>query len=366
MSTKRPTATSTASDRRQASTPPPSDFTALVQQRPALLAWYDRHARPLPWRNIHDPYASWVSELMCQQTRVDTVIPYFERWMARFPTPAALAATPIDDVLLYWQGLGYYRRARNLHAGAQQIVEEHGGVFPATFDAIRALPGVGPYTAGAIASIAFGLEVPAVDGNVLRVLSRCTHDDGDIQKPATVRRITEAAQALAYGERPGDVNQALMEIGATTCQPTRADCLLCPLQPGCQAAAHGDALDFPVKAPKVPPRIEHATALLVEHPSDQSIIVAQRREDVLLGGLWEIPLFDTFEENGADDAPIIGDVRHLFSHIDLRVTVRLRVQNNFTTPLHPRYAAWRWADAQTLKSLPQSTLMRKLLRTVPR
>lgn len=349
---------------RDQATAADTSLAPLLQRRDALLAWYDRHARPLPWRRSRDPYAIWVSELMCQQTRVDTVVPYYERWMATFPTPAALASAPIENVLLAWQGLGYYRRARSLHAGAQQIVAQFDGAFPRAFDDIRALPGVGPYTAGAIASIAYGTAVPAVDGNVLRVLSRATRDSGDIQRPATVRRITEVAQALAQGPRPGDVNQALMEIGATTCAPTRADCLLCPLREGCATAAHGDALDFPVKTPKQPPRIEHATALYVERPTDLAIVVAQRHEAVLLGGLWEIPLFDTVDEDPA--APVIAEVRHLFSHIDLRVSVRRLVDDTFTRALHERYAQWQWADVQALKTLPQSTLMRKLLRAVPR
>ena len=184
-----------------------------------LLAWYDAHARSLPWRGIHDPYRTWVSETMLQQTRVETVLAYYERFLQRFPTVKALAAAPEDDVLKLWEGLGYYRRARNLHRGAQQVMEEFGGVMPSAVEQLRKIHGVGEYTAGAIASIAFDQPVPAVDGNVIRVVSRFRGIRENVGAPSVRRQLTAEAAALVPEERPGDFNQALMDLGSAVCVP---------------------------------------------------------------------------------------------------------------------------------------------------
>ena len=215
----------------------------IAALRRRLLAWYDKHRRRLPWRDLDppDPYATLVSEAMLQQTQVATVIPYYLRFMERFPTLGALAAADIDDVLSYWAGLGYYRRCHHLHSAARRMIEESGGVFPRELEAIRALPGVGRYTAGAIASIAFGIRAAAVDGNVRRVVSRVSDWGDDNQPMKTHDGVWSIAERWVPRRRPGDFNQALMELGATICTPRNPDCLMCPLRRCC---AHGHRTGF--------------------------------------------------------------------------------------------------------------------------
>ncbi|MBC7172514.1 MAG: A/G-specific adenine glycosylase, partial [Polyangiaceae bacterium] len=207
--------------------------------RSALLEWFDRAQRDLPWRRTLDPYAIWVSEVMLQQTRVETVIPYYERFLTRFPTPAALAEAEEDAVLAAWSGLGYYRRARMLHAGAREVVATYGGAVPEAREARLALPGVGRYTAGAIGSIAFGKPEPIVDGNVARVLSRVRFIETPPGRADTERRLWDEAERLVYGERPGALNQALMELGATVCTPSSPRCTECPIARACAARSKG-------------------------------------------------------------------------------------------------------------------------------
>jgi A/G-specific adenine glycosylase len=221
--------------------------------RDALIAWYERCARDLPWRRTSDPYAVWVSEVMLQQTRVDTVVPYYQRFLARFPTAAALAAASEDEVLAAWSGLGYYRRARLLHAGVREVVARYGGAVPEDAAARRALPGVGAYTAGAIGSIAFGREEPLVDGNVARVLARLRGIDTPLGRADTERRLWDEAARLVRGPRPGVLNQALMELGATVCTPKTPRCERCPVASECTARAACRAEALPVaRAKKVP------------------------------------------------------------------------------------------------------------------
>ncbi len=252
----------------------------------ALLTWYDRRQRRLPWRKNRDPYRIWVSEIMLQQTQVKTVIPYFEEFLGRFPDVEALAAANLDEVLARWSGLGYYRRARQLHAAARQIVES--GEFPATSSELQTLPGIGPYTAAAVASMAFGESIPVLDGNVERVLSRRLGLDEDPKKAAARKRLLEAGGRLLDASRPGDSNQALMDLGATICRPKRPDCRSCPLARGCQARATGDPERFP--PPRRRRKIEHlelAVALVRQRPR---ILLFRRPEDSgLLAGLWELP-----------------------------------------------------------------------------
>ncbi|HEY5946784.1 MAG TPA: A/G-specific adenine glycosylase, partial [Kofleriaceae bacterium] len=218
----------------------------------AVVTHYKRDRRDLPWRRTRDPYAIWVSEIMLQQTRVQTVIPYWERWMARFPTVTALAAAPLDDVLAAWAGLGYYSRARNLHAGAQAVTSAFAGALPRRASELRAVPGIGPYTAGAIASIAYGERAPLVDGNVARVLARVFAMRDDIKSSAGQKalwqRAGELMAALPDDHAPGDLNQGLMELGATLCSPTSPRCLLCPLAASCEAARTGRQDELPVVA----------------------------------------------------------------------------------------------------------------------
>ena len=262
----------------------------------AVVAHFTTARRDLPWRRTADPYAIWVSEIMLQQTRVQTVIPYWQRWMAKFPTLTALAAADTDDVLAAWAGLGYYSRARNLHAGAKEVASRWAGSLPREARELRTVPGIGPYTAGAIASIAFGERVPVVDGNVARVLARVYAIPKDIKSGAGQRELwTRAAvlvAALEQNHAAGDLNQGLMELGATLCTPSGADslCQSCPVRTECISGRSGRRDQFPVvakrKAAKELPVLRRAALWLAER---DEIILARRVPDGLFGGLWELP-----------------------------------------------------------------------------
>ncbi|MEZ4425760.1 MAG: A/G-specific adenine glycosylase [Gemmatimonadota bacterium] len=286
----------------------PSPDPAALRAR--LLAWYDRARRDLPWRRTSDPYRVWVSEVMLQQTRVETVIPYYERWLERFPTVSALATADLDDVLPLWKGLGYYSRARNLHRAAQAVLERHGGEVPAEPDALRALPGVGAYTAGAVASIAFGRPEPLVDGNVRRVLSRWY----DLEAPGD-REVWALARDLVDPERPGDFNQALMELGATVCTPRAPRCEGCPVEGSCLARARGTVELRPPPRKRGPVPHVHVLSLVVWTAEARTLLV-QRPERGLLAGLWEFP---ARELAGPPDpgrcASPLPPVEHVFSHL---------------------------------------------------
>ena len=331
-----------------------------LDRREALLSWFDANRRDLPWRGTRDPYAIWVSEVMLQQTRVETVRRYWERWMEVFPTVASLAAASTEQVLAQWQGLGYYRRARNLHAGARFIVEERNGMLPASAHSWREVPGVGPYTAGAIASIAFGEPVAAVDGNVLRVLSRWLALEEPVDSRAGRSRIDALASSLAAGPRPPAWTQALMELGATLCAPTSPACLLCPVAQGCAAAASGDPTRFPKKSKTQAQRSEERTALALRSEGGAEWWV-RRGESGLLAGLWEYPLLDPAAPMPAA-LPLTdhGIVLHLFTHIRLSVLLRSGFTHDAVGPLPPGYAEGRWVTERDREQLPQSTLMRKL------
>jgi A/G-specific adenine glycosylase len=245
--------------------------------RRRLLDWYHRGRRDLPWRDTSDPYAIWISEIMLQQTRVVTVLPYYQRWLRRFPDVQSLIEAPEEDVLRHWSGLGYYSRARNLHRAAKQT----GGQIPSEYEGIRALSGVGDYTAAAIASIAFGLPHAAVDGNVLRVISRLTSDNGDIGSAVTRQRLSKAADKLLDRKRPGSFNQAMMELGATVCLPKKPRCLACPVAELCEARKQGAQNDLPVKLRRTQPI--HI---------DRTLLIVRRQDRILfrqLAGFWELP-----------------------------------------------------------------------------
>lgn len=274
---------------------------AIRALRAALLEHYDRTRRDLPWRHESDPYRIWVSEVMLQQTRVETVVPYYRRWLGLFPDLESLARASRDDVLRAWQGLGYYRRARNLHAGARMVHEERGGVLPSDYDGLRALPGVGEYTAGAVASIAFGQSVPAVDGNVKRVLARLF--DEPRPRAGWLRR---AAAELLDPSRPGDWNQALMELGATVCTPRSPSCGACPWESLCAARAADTQEDRPESGPaRAVPSQVFVTAVVAD--GGGRVLVERRPEGGLLGGMWSFP--DRRLEGGAEpDEMAPGDV----------------------------------------------------------
>lgn len=308
-----------------------------------LLSWYNEEKRDLPWRRDPTPYHVWLSEIMLQQTRVAAVLDYYRRFLAALPTVADLAACGEDALMKLWQGLGYYSRARNLQKAAKVIMEDYGGVFPDHYAAIRALPGVGDYTAGAISSIAFGLPHPAVDGNVLRVVARLTADPSDIADPATKRAVTAALEDILPLNAPGDFNQALMELGATVCLPNGAPlCDRCPLRDLCEAHRRGLTASIPVKAPKKARRIEERDVYLIFWKD--KVALRQRPEKGLLAGLWEYP-----NALSPSVSPIPGrtgfalTAKHVFTHIEWRMTAYTVEAETDKLP-----DGWVWADRQAL------------------
>lgn len=331
-----------------------------LQIRRALLRWFATAKRPLEWRKTRDPYAVWVSEIMLQQTRVETVTPYFVRWMRRFPTVRALAEASLDDVLAHWAGLGYYARARNLHAAAREVVASWGGRFPTEAAAVRALPGVGAYTAGAILSIAFDAAEPIVDGNVVRVLARVEALAGAADDPALKRQAWERATALVRadgGRAAGDFNQAMMELGATVCTPRAPACAGCPLAAVCRARAEGDVERYPApKAKKAPPAVV-AVAVLAER--DGKLLLVRRPPAGLWGGLWEPPMREVpASRGGAVSATVAAEVArrctglaladiqlidrfdHVLTHRRMRFfAFRARARGRVRLD---GYDAWRW------------------------
>jgi A/G-specific adenine glycosylase len=260
----------------------------IASLRAAILGHYDKHKRDLPWRRTRDPYAIWVSEIMLQQTQVDVVTPRWTTFLGRFPDLRSLAAATEATVCEAWAGLGYYRRARFLHRAAQVLVAEHDAVFPQEAAELRKLPGIGRYTAGAIASIAFGQEAPIVDGNVARVLSRVFAIEDAPDSPAGQRRIWDLAGELVVGERPGDLNQGLMEMGATVCTPRNPKCLPCPIRTACQAAARGQHHLFP--RPMRATKVEAMTMAFGVFADEKGTYLVQRPLDGLWAGLWEPPV----------------------------------------------------------------------------
>ena len=270
----------------------------ITSFREKLLVWYDVHKRDLPWRRTQDPYKIWISEIMLQQTRVDTVIPYYERFLDWFPTVADLAQAPEEKLLKAWEGLGYYSRVRNMQKAAQQIMENHGGVFPSSYEEISKLKGIGPYTAGAIASIAFGLPEPAVDGNVMRVLARLFEVDYDIGVP-TNRKIFQAMmEILIDPARPGDFNQALMDLGSDIESPVNPRPEESPVKEFSAAYQHGTMDRYPIKAPKKKPVPVYLTAFIIKDSQGRYLLEKNEREG-LLSGFWHFPLIevDCLSEN---------------------------------------------------------------------
>ena len=296
-----------------------------------LVTWFRANAADLPWRRERAPYSVWLSEIMLQQTQVATVIDYYERFLARFPTVEALAASPLDDVLKLWEGLGYYSRARNLHKAARAIVAQHGGRFPATAAKLVRLPGVGRYTAGAIASLAFGEDVPVVDGNVIRVLTRVFDIDADVTQAATQAQLWALAELLLPPGEAGLYNEALMELGRLICRPRRPACGNCPVQAHCRAFQLGVQDSRPVKAPRKPTPHYDVVAGVIEGQGAQAsrLLIAQRPAEGLLGGLWEFP--GGKQETGESLEAALA--RELMEELGIRVEVGeflVRVKHAFT------------------------------------
>ncbi len=288
--------------------------TLAFSARKALLAWFRGYKRDLPWRRTSDPYAIWLSEVMLQQTRVETVVPYFERFLAEFPTVGDLARAPRERVLAAWAGLGYYRRARMLHDASMQIAQMP--AFPGTVDELLQVHGIGPYTAGAVASIAFGEVAPLVDGNVQRVLSRLCNLDGDMRGSAGTKQAWTAAKELVDEQSPGDWNQALMELGARICTPTSPSCGICPVRAECKALAADVVALRPVMSPKKRPKTEALEASVLQDGS--FLWLGRRRESLRFGGLWEPPVGAEREGEGWR---LAGEVRHVLTHRVLEVRV---------------------------------------------
>ncbi len=318
-----------------------------------LLTWYAENARTLPWRSHPTPYRVWLSEIMLQQTRVEAGLPYFERFTAALPTIEALADAEEQLLLKLWEGLGYYSRARNLQKAARIVVDEYGGKLPGTPEELNKLPGIGPYTAGAIASIAFGYPVPAVDGNVLRVLSRITAYEGDVLASGIKEKTAAALQQILPPD-VGAFNQALMELGALVCLPNGAPkCLICPVREHCEAQKRGMENELPVKAKKKARRIEKRTILLVR--CQEHVALHRRPPDGLLADLWEFPSLDGHISPKALQAQLAalglrietlrdaGSAKHIFSHIEWHMQGWFVDCLDFALP-----EGWLWATPQEL------------------
>ena len=350
------------------SSPPQVDRIA-----PVILDWYDRHARRLPWRDQPTPYRVWISEIMLQQTRVETVLPYFERWMQRFPTLQALAEASEQDVLKAWEGLGYYSRARNLYRAARLVMEQYNGRIPGEREQLEKLPGIGRYTAGAIASIAFGKDEPALDANIRRVLARVFNVTVPARSPEGERLLWQFAGATLPAGRAGDYNQAIMDLGSSICTPRAPACLICPINVFCEAFRLGVQEQRPVLDAK--PAVPHytVTAAVIHH--DEDILIARRPENGLLGGLWEFPggklepgeslpeglRREIMEELGV---PVtvgepFGVYRHGYTHFKVTLhAFHCRIEAGEPQPLHA--SEIRWVPPDALHTFPMGKIDRQI------
>ncbi len=340
----------------------------------SLLNWYAIHQRDLPWRRMRDPYATLVSEMMLQQTQVATVIPYYQRWMKRFPNITALARARLQTVLKRWEGLGYYTRARNLHKAAKLIVSEYNGQLPSQTEKLRQLPGIGPYTAGAIASIAFDADEPVLDGNVIRVLCRVFRITAPPKETATQQKLWRLARKMIPTGKAGLFNQAMMDLGATICLPRQPACQRCPWHKYCQARIKNEQEKLPVKtAAKALPHYDIAAGVVWK---DGKILIGRRKPEGLLGGLWEFPggkrqpreslktcvIREIKEETGIDAEVIepLMTVKHAYSHF--RIT--LHVFNCRWLAGHARplaCAAVKWVTPAQLTNYPFPRANQKII-----
>lgn len=333
----------------------------IQQFQQHLLTWFDEEFRDLPWRQTSDPYAIWVSEIMLQQTQVKTVVPYYQRFMAAFPTLQDLANAPLDDVLKVWEGLGYYARARNLHKAANVIVQTHDGVFPDKIEHVKALPGIGPYTAAAIMSIAFGADLPVIDGNVNRVLSRLFRVPVDPKSTEGQKLVQTHAELLFAHGRAGAYNQAIMELGAMICTPRSPKCLLCPVSSFCQARLAGQQTQFPIKSPKKQRPHRHIAVGIVW--KDGHLLIDQRKHEDMLGGLWEFP-GGKVQDGESYEQAVVREVKEELGidvHVKNHVATIEHGYSHFTITMHAyecQYVAgepqaiecadWRWVTLEDL------------------
>lgn len=351
--------------------PDPMPAPAKTRLSDILLAWYDRHHRELPWRvtprereagRHAEPYHVWLSEVMLQQTTVQAVKPYFRKFLDRWPTVSDLAAAPVDDVMAAWAGLGYYARARNLKKCAEAVAADHAGIFPDTEDGLRSLPGIGDYTAAAVAAIAFDRPAAVMDGNVERVISRLFAIDAPL--PGSKPLMKAKVRDLTPAERPGDFAQAMMDLGATICTPKRPACALCPFRDDCLALATDEPERFPVKAAKKEKPVRQGAAF-VAVTADGAVLLRRRPASGLLGGMTEVPTTDwTSRVDGGttpDHAPLPADwqacgvVTHVFTHFELRLTV-------FRTQIEtPAQADGWWERVERLEAQALPTVMKKVI-----
>ena len=340
-----------------------------------LIDWYEQNARSLPWRGHSDPYTIWVSEIMLQQTRVDTVIPYFLKWMERFPTVDTLAAAPEDSVLKAWEGLGYYSRARSMHKAARLLAQNHGSRLPGEFKALVSLPGIGPYTAAAIASIAFGLDHAVVDGNVKRVLARLLPYTNAVNTPSAEKDLRRIAQSLLPAGRAGDYNQAVMELGALICLPRNPKCAACPVSGQCAAFKDDRQAELPVmKEKSVVPHITVTAGILHQ---DGKVLIARRPTNGLLGGMWEFPggkvepgeshaqalARELEEELGIKTAvsDLLGRYNHAYTHFKLTLyAYHTLITAGEIRLLQASEASW--VDVTDLEAYPMGKIDRMISR----
>ncbi|WP_052882807.1 A/G-specific adenine glycosylase [Kiritimatiella glycovorans] len=334
----------------------PDPVRRAVRRR--LLPWFAENARDLPWRRRRTPYRVWVAEIMLQQTRADQALPYYRRFLRRFPSMKSLAVAPLDDVLKMWEGLGYYRRARNLHRAARMVRERPGGRFPDTLEGIRALPGVGAYTAAAVASLAFNLDAAVVDGNVRRVVCRL------LGRTLTARELEAASERLLVRGRAGEYNEAVMELGALVCTPAAPACDACPMRSACAAYRSGDPHTLPEKARRGKKPHRKVAAGVVFNGRGE-VLIAQRNPDDMLGGLWEFPggciesgetaaealTRELREELGMEvcSEGLLITVRHAYSHFSIEMEVHLASRVNRAPPRPLQCAAARWVPVDRLR-----------------
>jgi len=349
----------------------------VEQFRSDLLQWFVQEQRELPWRKDQDPYKVWVSEIMLQQTKVDTVIPYFNRFIEQFPTIEALSDAEEEKVLKAWEGLGYYSRARNLHSAVKDVQENYGGKVPNTPEEISKLRGVGPYTAGAILSIAYGVPEPAVDGNVMRVLSRILSIWEDIAKPKTRKTFEEAVRVLISHENPSYFNQALMELGALICTPTSPSCLLCPVREHCHAFHEGTVTELPVKTKAKKQRTLQLAAVILTDEEGRTLI-HKRAENGLLANLWEFPnieivqtltseraqleekLLDMYEAK-VEVGEMISRIEHVFSHL----VWNINVYSGKLIELKEEKEDLKKVNAEEIKPFPFPVSHQKMMKFLP-
>jgi A/G-specific adenine glycosylase len=338
----------------------------MISIRKQLSAWYRASARDLPWRRTRDPYAIWISEIMLQQTQVKTVIPYWERWMQHFPTISSLAIADEQRVLKLWEGLGYYTRARNLQKAARIICEKHSAKFPRAFEDILALPGIGRYTAGAIASIAYGDPTPILDGNVIRVLSRQFAIAGDPKSPANQTRLWDlSTQLVTASNSPSALNQGLMELGATICTPREPQCPACPIRRTCETFRLNRVTEFPQIPERKKPRQRRFIAYIFRH--GDSVLVRKRSSNVVNGNLWEFPNFEILrgktavEKSRFNKLPLrpFATIKHTITNNRITLQASHAEVNGESTSLATDLSA-EWRPISDLEKLPFSSAHAKL------